>query len=132
MRKVNTASAALWTVQGLLAALFLFAGLMKLAMPYDPAMSMGFAEWFLRFIGVAETLGALGLVLPGITRIRTELTSLAAAGLVVIMVGATATTGALGGIGAAAIPAVVGFLCAVVAYKRSTVTVERTALQPAS
>jgi hypothetical protein len=132
MRKINKTSVALWTVQGLLAALFLFAGLMKLAMPYDPAMSMGFPEWFLRFIGVAETLGALGLVLPGITRIRTELTALAAAGLVVIMVGATVTTGAMGGIGAAAIPAVVCVLCAVVAYKRSTVTVGRTTLQPAS
>jgi hypothetical protein len=108
MRKVNKTGAALWTVQGLLAVLFL------------------------RFIGVAETLGALGLVLPGITRTRTELTSLAAAGLVVIMVGATVTTGAMGGVGAAAIPAVVGALCVVVAYKRSTITVERTALQPAS
>jgi len=132
MRKVTRTSAALWTIQALLAALFLFAGLMKLAMPYDPAMSMGFPEWFLRFIGAAETLGALGLVLPGLTRIRTELTALAAAGLVVIMVGATATTGALGGIEAAAIPAVVGVLCAVVAYKRAPVAVGRTALQPAS
>ena len=70
--------------------------------------------------------------LPGITRVRTELTALAAAGLVVIMAGATVTTGAIGGIGAAAIPAVVGILCAVVAYKRATVTVGRTALQPAT
>ena len=132
MRKVTKTSAALWTVQGLLAALFLFAGLMKLAMPYDPTMAMGFPEWFLRFIGVAEALGALGLVLPGITRVRTELTPLAAAGLLVIMVGAVVTTGAIGGVGAAAVPAVVGALCAVVAYKRSTVAVGRTALQPAS
>ena len=130
--RIDKVSVALWTVQGLLAALFLFAGLMKLAMPYDPAMSMGFPEWFLRFIGVAETLGALGLVLPGITRVATYLTSLAAAGLLVIMVGAAVTTGALGGIGAAAIPAVVGVLCAVVACTRSTVAAGRTALQPAS
>jgi hypothetical protein len=132
MRKIDKSGAALWTVQGLLAALFLFAGVMKLVMPYDPALSMGFAEWFLRFIGVAETLGALGLILPGLTRVHTELTPLAAAGLVVIMVGAAATSGAVGGIGAAAIPAVVGVLCAVVAYKRSPVTVGRAALQPAS
>ena len=131
MRTITRTSAALWTVQGLLAALFLFAGLMKLAMPYDPAMAMGFPEWFLRFIGVAETLGALGLVLPGITRVRTELTPLAAAGLLVVMVGAAVTTGALGGIGAAAIPAVVGVLCAVVACTRSTVAAGRTALRPA-
>ena len=85
-------------------------------------------RWGARF----ETLGALGLVLPGLTRVRTELTLLAAAGLLVIMVGAVVTTGAIGGVGAAAVPAVVGALCAVVAYERSTVTVGRTALQPAS
>jgi hypothetical protein len=45
--------------------------------------------WFLRFLGVAAVLGALGLVLPGLLRIRPGLTPLAAAGLVIIMIGAT-------------------------------------------
>src|SRR5437868_49997 len=89
----KTLGAALWTVQWLLAALFLFAGVMKLVMPIealsDPSMGMTLPEWFLRFTGVVETLGALGLVLPGIFRIRTELTPLAAAGLVIVMIGAT-------------------------------------------
>src|SRR5262245_56289176 len=82
---------ALWTVQGMLAALFLFAGGMKLVMPIE-AMTAQMPEIpgaFLRFIGVAETLGALGLILPGLLRIRPGLTPLAAAGLVIILLGAT-------------------------------------------
>ena len=137
MRTVTRTSAALWTIQGLLAALFLFAGLMKLAMPYDPAMAMGFPEWFLRFIGVAETLGALGLVLPGLTRVRTELTPLAAQGLVVIMIGAVITTVATMDASMAILPLVVGVLAATVAHGRSRVAPlttrrsTRAALHPA-
>ena len=75
--------------------------------------------WFLRFIGIAEFLGALGLILPGLTRIQPRLTLLAAAGLVIIMVGATVLTFGAGGAAAAAMPFVTGALCAVVAYGRS-------------
>ena len=132
----RTRSAVLWTIQGLMAALFLFAGVMKLVMPFDPAMSMGFPEWFLRFIGVAETLGALGLILPGLTGIRRELTALAAAGLAIIMVGATGVVAAAGDVAPALIPLVVGLLCAAVARGRAEVatrrSVGRAALQPAS
>ena len=112
---------ALWTVQGMLAALFLFAGGMKLVMPIE-AMTAQMPEIpgaFLRFIGVAETLGALGLILPGLLRIRPGLTPLAAAGLVIIMIGATGLTLAMGmGVGAAVIPLIVGILAAFVAYGR--------------
>jgi hypothetical protein len=73
---------------------------------------------FLRFIGVAEVLGALGLVLPGLLRIRTWLTSFAAAGLVVIMIGATVVTVLGGSIAGALLPLTVGVLCAVVARGR--------------
>ncbi len=74
----------LWVVQGLLAALFLFAGVMKLVLPIE-AMTLPVAlpGGFLRFIGVVEVAGALGLILPGALRIRTGLTPLAAAGLVI-------------------------------------------------
>ena len=48
--------------------------------------------WFLHFIGIAEVLGAIGLVVPWLTRIRPGLTPLAAAGLVIIMIGATVVT----------------------------------------
>jgi uncharacterized membrane protein YphA (DoxX/SURF4 family) len=129
--RIDKTSVALWTVQGLLAALFLFAGAMKLVMPYDPSMSMGYPEWFLRFIGAAEALGGLGLVLPGVTRIATHLTSLAAAGLVIIMVGATVTVAAAGDVAPASIPLVVGVLCGLVAYKRSGARV-RGAARPAA
>ena len=71
---------------------------MKLALPIDAmAGPIGLPGGFLRLVGVAETLGAIGLILPGLTRIYPELTLAAAAGLVVIMIGATvltATTGA--------------------------------------
>jgi len=110
---------ALWTVQGLLAAVFLFAGGMKLVLPLE-AMKGPFEVpgWFLRFIGVMEVLGALGLILPGLLRIKPGLTPLAAAGLVVIMIGATALTLAANQVGPAVISLVVGLLAAFVAYGR--------------
>src|SRR2546425_7917203 len=74
--------------------------------------------WFLRFIGVAEVLGAIGLIVPGLLRIRPGLTPLAAAGLVIIMIGATVLTLAGGDVAPALIPLVVGLLSAFVAYGR--------------
>src|SRR2546426_5958788 len=86
----STMNVALWVVQGLLAALFLFAGGAKLVLPLDQlAGPVALPGWFLRFIGAAEGLGALGLVLPGLLRIRPGLTPLAAAGLVGLMVRAS-------------------------------------------
>ncbi|MFN2517005.1 MAG: DoxX family protein, partial [Pyrinomonadaceae bacterium] len=58
----------------------------------------------------------LGLILPGLLRIRPGLTPLAAAGLVIIMIGATVLTIAGDGVGPALIPLVVGILAAFVAY----------------
>jgi uncharacterized membrane protein YphA (DoxX/SURF4 family) len=135
-RKIN---AVLWTVQVLLALLFLFAGGMKLVAPAEMLKGPGieFPVLFLRFIGVCELAGGLGLILPGLLRIRVGLTPLAAAGLVVIMIGATATT-LIGGIGAgAAVPFVVGILAASVAYGRTRRVPLRTSarhpvLQPAA
>src|SRR5881392_3770601 len=86
----STMNVALWIVQGLLAALFLVAGGAKLVLPLDQMTGpVALPGWLLRFVGVAEVLGALGLVLPGLLRIKPGLTPLAAAGLVIIMVGAT-------------------------------------------
>jgi len=109
----------LWIVQGLLALLFLFAGVSKLLMPAE-ALTKGspFAAWFLRFIGVCEVLGAVGLILPGLLRIRPALTPLAATGLVVIMIGATVTTAATMSVPLAAIPLAAGILAAFVAWGR--------------
>src|SRR4051812_46812409 len=110
----------LWVVQGLLALLFVFAGVMKLITPIE-AMTKEIAlpGVFLRFIGVAEILGGLGLVLPGLLRIKPGLTPLAASGLVIIMIGATIVTLASSQPSAAPIPFVVGLLAAFVAYGRS-------------
>jgi uncharacterized membrane protein YphA (DoxX/SURF4 family) len=115
----RTARVLLWTVQVLLAAIFLFAGGTKLVMPIEEMTAqIAFPELFLRFIGVCEVLGALGLILPGLLRIRPELTPLAAAGLTLIMAGAVVTTLAIGGGLLALIPLTVGLLAASVAYGR--------------
>jgi len=110
---------ALWIVQGLLAALFLFAGGAKLVLPLDQmAGPVALPGWFLRFLGVAEVLGALGLILPGLLRIRPGLTPLAAAGLVIIMIGATGVT-LVGDMAVVALMnVVVALLAAFVAYGR--------------
>ena len=127
---------ALWIVQGLLAALFLFAGGMKLITPVEVLSAMSpFPGEFIRFIGVCEVLGAVGLILPYALRILPGLTSLAAAGLVVIMVGATVSTLAIGG-GLLALPTLLlGLLAALVAYGRRPplpqAGMARSMLQPA-
>ncbi|HEY6233073.1 MAG TPA: DoxX family protein [Pyrinomonadaceae bacterium] len=116
---------ALWIVQILLALLFLFAGGTKLVLPIQTLIAMGppnqvvLPGLLLRFIGVCEVLGALGLVLPGIFRIRPTLIPLAAAGLTIIMIGATIITIIGLGVAAALPPLVVGLLCAFVAYGRT-------------
>jgi uncharacterized membrane protein YphA (DoxX/SURF4 family) len=110
---------ALWVVQTLLAAVFLFAGVMKLVLPLEKmAGPVEFPGWFLRFIGVAETLGGIGLFLPAVLRIKPGLTPLAAAGLVIIMIGAVAITLPSMGVGPALLPLIVGLLAAFIAYGR--------------
>jgi uncharacterized membrane protein YphA (DoxX/SURF4 family) len=109
----------LWIVQVLLALLFMFSGVMKLVLPLDQMKGpIELPGLFVRFIGVVEVLGAIGLILPGLLRIRPGLTPLAAAGLVIIMIGATVITLAGGGGALALIPLVVGLLSAFVAYGR--------------
>ncbi len=123
---------ALWIVQGLLAALFLFAGGAKLVLPLDQmAGPVALPGWFLRFIGVAEVLGALGLVLPGLLRIRPGLIPLAAAGLVIIMIGATIVMWAGGMVAVALMNLVVMLLAAFVAYGRWRLAPYRDSSRPA-
>ncbi len=110
---------ALWILQVLLGLLFIFAGGSKLVMPIEEmTRDVAMPGWFLRGIGVCELLGGLGLILPGLFRVRTELTPLAAAGLVIIMIGATVVTEMTTGVGMALVPFVVGVLAAFVAYAR--------------
>ena len=115
---------ALWIIQFLLAALFLFAGGMKLVISPEVLAKMGppnqiqFPGLFMRFIGVCEVLGALGLILPGLVRIQPGLTPLAAAGLLIIMIGAVVVSIAGPGFATAVAPLVFGVLLAFVAYGR--------------
>jgi hypothetical protein len=111
---------ALWIISVLLALLFLFAGGVKLVLPPEKLAGgpILLPVLFLRFLGVAEVLGALGLILPGLLRIRRELTPLAAAGLAIIMAGATVITLAGGLIAPAFFPLVLGLLAAFVGYSR--------------
>ncbi len=110
----------LWIIQALLALLFLFAGGVKLILPVAAmTKQVALPGSFLRFIGVCEVLGAIGLILPGITRIRTGLTSLAASGLVIIMIGATWITVTKVNLVSALFPFAVGLLAAFVACGRS-------------
>lgn len=110
----------LWTFQVLLALLFLFAGISKLLMPAEKltAQMPQFSASFLRFIGVVETLGGLGMVLPGLFKVKTGLTPLAAAGLVLVMIGAVVVSYQVMGVAGAALPLVTGIVAAFVAYGR--------------
>jgi uncharacterized membrane protein YphA (DoxX/SURF4 family) len=125
---MSTSSAAtvnrlLWTAQILAALLFLVAGSTKFLLPVEKLQEgpLVLPLAFIYFIGVCECLGALGLILPAATRVRTVLTPLAAAGLTIIMIGATVVSilamGALAGI----FPAVVGLATAWIAYGRTRV-----------
>ncbi|GHO80549.1 hypothetical protein KSD_83200 [Ktedonobacter sp. SOSP1-85] len=111
----------LWSVQALLALIFLFAGSSKLLMPIEmmtSQMSVPLPGLFIRFIGVAEVAGALGLILPLLLRIKPFLTPLAASGLVIIMIGATAITLMGGDVVSALLPLVVGLLAIFIFYGR--------------
>ena len=118
------ANFALWGLQGLLAALFLFAGVMKFAMSVEQmneGSPLPLPGWLLRFVGVCEILGALGLVLPGALGIQPGLTPLAAAGLIVLMIGAAVISLLGGAVAQALFPVIVGVLLAIVAFRRRPV-----------
>jgi len=118
VRYSRRASAALWTAQALLAVVFLFAGAFKLTAPWEEMaaqMPVALPELFIRFIAVCEVLGALGLILPGVTGIRRSLTPIAAACLTIIMVGAVISTlVTMMGVALAVLPFVTGALDLVV------------------
>ena len=109
----------LWIIQVLLALLFLLAGGTKLILPIaEMTKDIHLPGLFLRFLGVAEVLGALGLILPGALRIKPGLTSLAAVGLMIIVIGATVITATNGPIVGAILPFTTTLLLAFVAYGR--------------
>ena len=120
MPKLLRDNRVLWVLQILLAALYLFAGGFKiigtpdqLHAPGQPVPSANMVL-FLRMIGGFEVLGALGLVLPGITGIKRHLTSIAAGCLAIIMVGAVVISVMQQGAATAIMPFVAGVLDLVV------------------
>jgi uncharacterized membrane protein YphA (DoxX/SURF4 family) len=111
----------LWVAQVLLAVGFGMAGAMKLATPYaELAQKMAWAqhtpEALVKFIGVVELAGAVGVILPAATRIQPFLTPLAAAGMVVIMVLAIGLHVSIGEVPAPNV--VLGGIAALVAWGR--------------
>jgi DoxX-like family len=111
----------LWVIQGLLAALFLFAGGAKEVMSAAD-MQQGpvvLPMWFLRGLGVCEMLGALGLILPGALNIKPQLTVVSAVCLSIIMVGAVVISAYGMGLATAIVPFVVLLLLIWVAWGRS-------------
>ena len=115
----------LWIIQILLGLLFLFAGGTKFYYTIEQMRSMGspnqilFPGWFIHFIGVCEILGGLGLLLPGLLRIKPYLTVLAAIGLTIVMIGAFIVVAMADGIGVAFPNLIIALLCAFVAYGRT-------------
>jgi len=113
----------LWVLQVLLGLAFLAAGGMKLIQPYaELAQQMAWVsdvpEVLVRFIGVAEVLGGLGLILPAATRVLPWLTTVAAAGLALDMLLATLFHLVRGEVGLVVVPLLLGLLAALVAYGR--------------
>jgi uncharacterized membrane protein YphA (DoxX/SURF4 family) len=116
-------SITLWVVQVLLAVAFLGAGATKLSQPKEKlAKNMAWVEDFsqgtVRLIGTLEVLGAIGLVLPALTGVLPWLTPLAAAGLVLLMIGAALAHLRRTEYGNIAVNAVLLILAAFVVYGR--------------
>jgi uncharacterized membrane protein len=116
----------LWALQGLLALAMLGAGLMKFATPYDTLLlnpDMAWARsvpaWAVKVLGLVEALGAIGLVLPTLLRFRPVLTSWAAAGVSVVMIGAAGTHLVMGEPAKSVLPLVLAGLAAFVAWGRA-------------
>ena len=122
----------LWILQVLLAAAFLAHGLLFLFPPPEIAalMNASLPRWFQLFLGVAELLAAVGMILPGVTRILPWLVTWSAVGIIIVMVSATIYHVVRGEISSAAITLLLLAMAAFVAYMRHRVLpigVRRTA-----
>lgn len=113
-------SIVLWVLQVLLALLFAWHGWLFIAPPAELVEMMNalLPPWFRIFIGVAELLAAAGLILPGVTRILPWLTSLAAAGLMIVTASASVLHATRGETASAITTAVLFVLITFVAYMR--------------
>lgn len=110
----------LWVLQVLLAVVFIAHGLLLLMPPPDIAaqMLMSLPRWFWVFLGMAEVAAAIGLTLPGLTRVKPWLASWAAAGIMIVMISATGYHIIRGEISSAAVTFVLLIMATFVAYMR--------------
>lgn len=117
---MNIVIILLWVLQALLAVAFFAHGWLFLFPPADMVemMNASLSRSFSLFLGVAEILAAIGLVVPAITRIQPWLVAAAAAGLVVVMIGATIFHINRGETSSALITAVLFVMTTFVAYMR--------------
>lgn len=113
----------LWILQGVLAVMFAMSGMMKTFLPREKLTGIlpwvgDFATGTVRFIGVAEFAGALGLILPAVTGIAPILTPVAAAALAIVMVSTVVVHARRKEPSAIAVNAVLLMLCLIVAWGR--------------
>ena len=113
----------LWVLQVLLAVAFFAHGWLFLSPSPDVAeqMNASLPRWFQLFLGVAEVLAAVGLTLPGLTRIMPWLVTWAAGGVVIVTVSATAFHVVRGEMSSAAITLLLAAMAAFTAYMRHRV-----------
>ncbi len=113
----------LWLLQVLLAVAFFAHGLLFLVPPAElvDQMNASLPRWFQLFLGVAEILAAVGLTLPGLTRIQPRLVSWAAGGLMIVMIAATVFHLARAEWSSAAITLLLLAMATYVAYMRQRV-----------
>jgi hypothetical protein len=113
----------LWVLQVVLAIAFFAHGALFLFPPPDIAVQMNASlpRWFQLFLGVAEILAAVGLILPGLTRIKPWLVTWAAVGIVIVMVAATVWHVVRNEMSSAAITLLLLVMAVFVAYMRHRV-----------
>jgi len=118
----------IWVLQVLLALVFFAHGCLFLFPPASlvAQMNASLPRWFQLFLGVAEVLAAVGLTLPGITRIQPWLVSWAAAGVMIVMISATIFHTVRGEVSSAITTAVLLAVATFVGYMRWRIAPIRT------
>jgi putative oxidoreductase len=121
-KKSKVWNVSLWVAQILLAGMFLMVGIMKTFTPIEELAKMvplaGEMPALVRFIGISELAGAIGLILPAAFRIRPQLTTLAAGALAFVMALAMVYHISKGEYAAIGTPIVLGILAAFIVFGR--------------
>jgi putative oxidoreductase len=113
----------LWVAQVLLAGMFIMSGFMKVAQPIEHlSQTLPWASEvpvaLVRFIGISEILGGLGLILPALLRIKPQLTAWAAVGLIAVMIFAAIFHASRGEFSAIGMNVILALIAAFVAWGR--------------